>query len=367
MVNCEEFSEIASCGGKLTLKFDPESGAVSLAFTHSSPTPAGAFQIGMSLDGKQIEYWPIYGINMKEPDPPSPMVATFVLSDQFGYYGRTCPKCEAYFRTTKPAEIIQCPYCSHRNRNEAFTTENQLKFVDKIRESYITAFEERKDIVIDLDEIAADLPENRPSFVYTEESQQNRYSCPNCKTGYDILGEYAGCPTCGKRNSLQVFEAKLDEVAKELEDIDSEVTDRHDREVAWERLTRCISDFEAMARDLVAQLMLIPTTPKRRRQLEQMNFQNIDTASRNLREWLGFEIMTGIDEGDKQFLVKMAHRRHILTHNAGRVDQEYLDKSGDTTVRLHQKIAVRSKEIKRLITLLRTCATNFFSEFESIS
>jgi hypothetical protein len=59
----------------------------------------------------------------------------------------------------------------------------------------------------------------------------------------------------------------------------------------------------------------------------------------------------------------MFNRRHVLTHNGGRIDQEYLDKTGDTTVKLHQKIAVRSKEIKRLIPLLRTVAQNLFQGF----
>ncbi len=367
MTEGEEFNEIAGCGGKLILKFDPQSQTVSLEFTHSSPTPAGAFQIGMSLDGKRIKYWPIHGIRMKEPDPPSPMVATLILSDQMGFYGRTCPNCEAYFRMTNPAEIILCPYCSHRNRNETFTTKNQLNFINKIRVSYSAAFENSKDLVIDLDEIAEGLPENRPAFVYTEQTQQNRFTCPRCNTSYDILGEYAGCPKCGKRNSLQILETKLDEVEKEFEKVDSKVTDRHDREVAWETLTRCISDLEAMARDLVDQLILIPATPRRRRDLKKLNFQNIEILSKDLRKWLGLELMEGINDTDKHFLVRMAHRRHILTHNAGRVDQEYLDRSEDSTVRLHQKITVRSKEIRRLTTLLRTCATNFFTEFETIS
>ena len=63
----------------------------------------------------------------------------------------------------------------------------------------------------------------------------------------------------------------------------------------------------------------------------------------------------------------MFNRRHVLTHSAGRVDQEYLDKSGDTSVRLNQKITVKKKEIQRLIPLLRKCAENLFKGFESIA
>jgi len=34
----------------------------------------------------------------------------------------------------------------------------------------------------------------------------------------------------------------------------------------------------------------------------------------------------------------MFHRRHVYEHNGGEVDQKYLDNSGDTTVRLKQRI-----------------------------
>jgi len=38
---------------------------------------------------------------------------------------------------------------------------------------------------------------------------------------------------------------------------------------------------------------------------------------------------------DKTFLNRMFNRRHVLIHNGGRIDQEYLDNIGDTTVRLN--------------------------------
>jgi hypothetical protein len=63
----------------------------------------------------------------------------------------------------------------------------------------------------------------------------------------------------------------------------------------------------------------------------------------------------------------MFNRRHILTHNAGRVDQEYLDRASDAEVQLHQKIVVRSREIARLIPLMKVMATNLFERYESIA
>jgi len=45
----------------------------------------------------------------------------------------------------------------------------------------------------------------------------------------------------------------------------------------------------------------------------------------------------------------MIQKRHILMHNGGLVDQDYLDQTGDTQVQLLERIRVSSKEIKRFI------------------
>ena len=63
----------------------------------------------------------------------------------------------------------------------------------------------------------------------------------------------------------------------------------------------------------------------------------------------------------------MIQRRHILVHNGGVVDQEYLDQSGDSTVRLDERIRVDSGDIKRLIENIREMAANFLDNIEMAS
>lgn len=361
-----EFEEIASAGGKIEVIHDSEQ-SVSLQISSSGGGPWSAFQLGVSLDGKVMRYCPLRGMDMRPPEPPPQLAPIMVVSDREGLWGRTCPQCHSYFRTSSPREICACPYCSHRDRNDRFTTENQLLFVTRVREAYREAIESKKTITIDLNKIARELPANRPAWAYSEERQQNRFTCPGCQTVYDILGEYAGCPTCGKRNSLQVFENHISEVEKQFNEADAKLTERHEREVEWEKLSRCVSDFEAMARDIQTQLALVPATRRRKSDIKALSFQNILKANDCLLNWVGFEILPRFPDDDKVFLNRMFNRRHVLTHNGGRVDQEYLDNTKDTTVRLNQKIAVHSKELRRLIPLLRTCAKHLFGGFESIA
>ena|SRR6266480_2186458 len=110
----------------------------------------------------------------------------------------------------------------------------------------------------------------------------------------------------------------------------------------------------------------LPLTPTRRKEVEQISFQQILRADELLHGFFGIELLKGITDTDRKFLNKIFNRRHILTHNAGRVDQEYLDRTLDSSVRLHQKIVVKSREIRRLLPLLKIMATNLFCGYESI-
>jgi hypothetical protein len=358
-----EFAEIGLAKAKIKLLRD-DKGTIALRVT--SVGGSALLQIGVSLDGKRLEYWPVRGVNMN-PAPEAPMVPVMLVSDKEQFFGRSCPKCRAYFRTAEVAQIMCCPYCSIRANLIQFTTQNQLRFIDEIRKKYLDGFNGNEIEEIDLDAIAQALPDNRPSWVYSEELQQHRFSCAKCTNRFDILGEYGCCPVCGARNSLQVLMSHLDALQAQFESAKKTITDRHDREIEWEKMTRCISDLEAMARDIQRQLARLPMTPERRKDVEKISYQQILKADEMMRSYFGIELLKDFASSEKDFLNKMFNRRHILTHNAGRVDQEYLDRTSDSGVRLHEKIAVRSREIARLIPLLKKIAANLFEGYESIA
>ena len=358
-----EFAEIGLAKVKIKLIRD-DKGAISLRLTGVGKS--SALQIGVSLDGTRLEYWPLFGVNMN-PTPEAPMVPVMLVSDKEGLFGRTCPKCAAYFRTANVAQVLHCPYCSIKGNLIRFTTQNQLRFIDEIRKQYLDGFSGKEVEEIDLDAIAQALPDNRPSWAYSEELQQHSFSCGKCSNRFDILGEYGCCPVCGARNSLQVVMSHFDALEAQFEFAKTTITQRHDREIEWEKMTKCISDFEAMARDIQRQLARLPMTPARRKDVEQISYQQILKADEMMRSFFSIELLEGLASTEKDFLNKMFNRRHILTHNAGRVDQEYLDRTSDSGVRLHEKIAVRSREIARLIPLLKKIATNLFEGYESIA
>jgi hypothetical protein len=242
----EEFREIESCGGKFEI-IRKEQG-ISMRVSATGPT--SYFQMGISLDGDRMELWPMRGIEQRPAKQPSPMVSALVPSDKTGLWGRSCPNCKAYFRTDEIREFMFCSYCDCR-APAAFTTKNQCAFLNKLRELWITGIQSGENVTVDLDSIASELPQNRPSWTPKEERQQFHFVCEKCNTACDILGEYASCPVCGYRNSLSVFNRHLEALDIEFRRANAEIQDRHERERVWESLLpRYVSAFEAMADDV---------------------------------------------------------------------------------------------------------------------
>ncbi len=52
----------------------------------------------------------------------------------------------------------------------------------------------------------------------------------------------------------------------------------------------------------------------------------------------------------------LGHRRHVIAHRAGRVDQEYVDSTGDTAQRIGASLVVRPGEVERAIHAIAAAA-----------
>lgn len=343
-----EFEEIGHTGGKIEMT------ANSLSYSHSKPTRCTLHEILVLGDGTPIRYLPISGIGQTVPLP----FGTFqvlLISDREGLFGRICPSCKKYFRTQSLGPSMHCPYCGHTGSFTTFFTANQLRYTQAVMEAYL--FSEEEEVTIDLDHIIDSLPDNKSNpFVYSEERQQRRVKC-NCGNVYDILGEYGLCPYCNKRNSLKVFEERVQKLEERLDPSQAELVDI---------LKNCVSDFEGLANDLRDQLLRIPATKKRKTDLAKINFQNVLDANEKLKNWFDIDFL-GLSADDKTFLNRSFNRRHLFTHKSGVVDDVYLNRTGDTTVRLGQKLSITSEEVKKLLDLVKVVGRKFFSGYESIS
>jgi hypothetical protein len=135
-----------------------------------------------------------------------------------------------------------------------------------------------------------------------------------------------------------------------------------------------VSRLEALGKHLRRRLLGYPLTAVRRRQLERLSFQQPIAADASLQEWYGMGLLEwpGKDSNPKRviapdgipFIRKMVQRRHILIHNGGIVDQDYIDLSGDTHVRLDERIRIRSNEAKRFLEVVKDMGLNLLDNVD---
>jgi hypothetical protein len=353
--------EIPVSGGKLEFVRDSND---RLLMTISGSGFRSLYQIAVSNDGQILGVIPPGGLQTAPPPPP-PMTA-WIQSDQQGMWGRRCPSCQSYFRTDHIMANTFCPYCSKVEDSINFITGAQRRYAQAFLNAQLEAARGSEKVIIDLDNITDATPE----WQYQEEQQQFHFKCTDsdCQTQADILGEYGWCPRCGRTNGRQVIETQLQSNDDRFVRIDRDVTDRLQRGQEWELINNiAFSSFEALGNHLRSRLILFPATPVRRQALRVLSFQRLVTSAKALKEWCDIDLFKGIDEAESKFLQLMLQRRHIVTHNAGRVDQDYLSHSGDTSTRLNQRIRIRSSEVKRMLPLVRRLCTNVLDRFESIN
>jgi hypothetical protein len=167
----------------------------------------------------------------------------------------------------------------------------------------------------------------------------------------------------------------MDKMLVRLQEIKTTVSDRRERGEIWEELVgKSLSDFEHVAKHLRASLLCFPMTAKRRKNLEALNLQRPLEADESLRQWFDIGMLEWrgnsttpgrkIPDADVMFIRKMIQKRHILTHSGGIVDQNYIDLSGDSQVRLGERIDVRSHEAKRFIECVQAMGANLLDNVE---
>ena len=166
----------------------------------------------------------------------------------------------------------------------------------------------------------------------------------------------------------------MNEMLKQLQETKVNVSDESKRGSVWEQMTKdSVTNLEALANHLRFKLLCAPMTPRRRKQLENVSFQNPFQADKALLEWFDISLMEWVGNDlvpkrrlptDSSFIKKMFQKRHVLVHNKGIVNEEYLERSGDTEFSLGERIAVRDHEAKLFIETVRAMGENLLDGVE---
>jgi hypothetical protein len=365
-----EFQEIAHCGGKFIVTVSTDANGhrgVGFGVKCSLPHPAAWFAVYALPQGTPVAMIQLGGIGQPwNPRPYPDCLPVFIGSDSLGLFGHECPACKVYWRSNAVPALwnLTCPYCGTSGETHYFLTPGQRRFVEAVCELTKKAVNADTDgeHTIDMDQVADEVAKTgeRPSFYYTEKTQQNHYTCAACGEADDILGRYGYCSCCGTRNDLQ-------ELTGTIGSINTKTRERHTaKEPLEEAVPDAVGAFDSMARQYAKQLAKwVPMKPERRAALEAALFHNLKKAE-DLKAWFGIDLFQGLDASDEAFIRLMFHRRHVYEHNGGEVDQKYLDDSGDKTVQLKQSLREPAENVFRTTGLILRMARNLHEGFHEL-
>lgn len=277
--------------------------------------------------------------------------------DEEGYLGRECPECEKYFKI-KPGTGIPdfsdcfCPYCRHFGPQDQFRTKQQIEYAQSVVLKKISG-----DLLKMMKKMETKPTGNQfisigitvkgksiPVTYYSEKELEEKVACKSCTLQYAIYGAFGYCPDCAEHNSQQIVEANFDLVAKIL-DLAKEASPDIKGKLIENGLEDCISAFDGFARE------------RCRDRYPKLSFQNIYAAKRKLDE-SGINIAEGLDRYEWDFVVKQFQKRHLLAHNMGVVDEEYIKKTRGHPEQLGKKVSITEGDVMSLISHMKVIVSN---------
>lgn len=289
------------------------------------------------------------------------MEITFTMpADKKGLVGRECPVCKRYFKVKlgtglKTPAPCHCPYCNHIAPHDKFWTEDQVNYARSIVLNYAT-----NEILSTLKKYEVKAKPNQfisfeikvngkptPIAYYSEKDLELDACCKNCTLEYAIYGKFAYCPDCGIHNSHEIFIANIDFFKKMLE-LSQAALPEVSNKIIGNALEDSISVFDGFCRN----------TLKLKDSSHNISFQNIENAGNKLIQRYSFDIAQGIDRAGWDKIIVAFQKRHLLAHNLGIIDQEYINKTDSDSNLLGKPVSIRQDEVIEVNNFLKKMAEN---------
>lgn len=304
-----------------------------------------------------------------------------ITADEHGFTGRECPQtdCDGYFKiefgTGLKGEGLpcHCPYCGYVAGHDQFWTKEQIEYAKSIAIRRLTdaVHKDLKSLEFDHKPKGAfgigismkvkpgHLP---PVRHYREKQLETEVVCTNCTLRYSVYGVFAFCPDCGQHNSLQILDKNLEVVGKMLElALGSEQTLAE--RLIENALEDCVSAFDGFGRELCR---INANRARYPAKAEGMRFQNLDGAKARYLDVFGIDLSSCVATDDWREAVRAFQRRHLIAHKLGVVDQDYVEKSGDTRAVVGRKISVDADEVRALVTIISKLAPRMSASLQHL-
>lgn len=306
-------------------------------------------------------------------------ISVTLPTDGHGFLDRRCPapQCSATFKvhlddwkSKVKEEQAFCPLCRHETNDGEWNTAAQSKHMESLAVAHVTgqlneamaadaaAFEMRTPLI----NISMSFDPGAPPIlvpVAATDVMELRVACEVCGCRYASIGAAFFCPACGHNSARTTFAQMVDTVLKTLDLMPAivesvrapggpDVAANVERNLVEASLGRLVSAFQRMAEATFDALPNAATFNVR-----PNLFQNLDDSSDLWFRAVGKRYDDVLEHGEMADLRRLFQQRHLLAHCEGIVDQRYIDRSGDRTYAVGQRVVVKADAVRRLGTLVR--------------
>ena len=306
-------------------------------------------------------------------------VSVKVGLDDEGYFDRQCPKndCEFSFKVhfedwkEKVGDKAACPFCGHFTALAEWFTPEQLDHVRSIATEYFGK-PIRQALRRDADRWNRAQPRNnfikmtmkvegRPLQVSlppaAAEPMQLKIECSRCGCRYAVIGAAFFCPLCGNSDAEVVFQQALSGIRHSigaLGDVklaidDPDIAENLVRSIIENGLQDTVTAFQRYAEALYKRLKP-QATPRRN------VFQNISSGSELWFSSTGKHYSDYLAPPEIATLKRDFQQRHLLAHTQGIVDQNYIDRSGDSSREIGERLVINKAAILSFLDVVEKLA-----------
>lgn len=300
--------------------------------------------------------------------------------DDEGYLDRRCPEptCHAEFKVLfqdweakVSDEKVYCPICRGEQRSTEWNTEQQAEYIKSVALTHLQGV-----INSGLREGARQFNRRqKPGFISMSMSikpasppvifpidaamtMRRNFTCETCGCRYAAIGTAFFCPACGHNSVVATFDEALESVKQSVllvpniratltTAFDPDVAENSIRNMLEDSLGRLVGAFQQFSESLFEQLPNAANF-KRRKNV----FQNLAESSTLWKNAAGKGYEDMLSASEMQELGGLFQKRHLIAHRNGIVDQEYIDKSGDRTFAVGQRLVIKDRMVLRLAELL---------------
>lgn len=304
-------------------------------------------------------------------------VSVPIECDQYGYIDKQCPseECEFLFKVNAEDwanifkdEAVWCPSCRHEACADQWFTIEQVEHAkaealavfkgginNAVRSSAqkFNSRQPRNSFISMSMTVEGGIKRTHAIPAKAAEAMQLEITCEECNAHFAVIGSAFFCPACGHNSvtrtysdSLRKIRAKRDGV-KIVRPALTESVGKDEAELTCRSLREtCISDgvvaFQKYCEGLYSAYGKAPSNAFQR--LGQGSELWKSAIQKGYDHWLNDEELAR--------LKILYQRRHILAHNEGIVDAQYIKKSDDNLYKEGQRIGVSDRDIDDLLNCL---------------